>query len=227
MPTALIDGYSSVAFRGVVEASLGELIRRSLREPMEVMSSRAHLAMRLSAVGTPRASGSSPIGPFLLIFRQRHGRHLPDVKVAAGSSLSSPARAAGTECNLGRMPSPKRADLDDYYAQLPDVAVPHLTKLRELCQRGLPKAEEVLHWNTPAFVQEGTRLVMLQSYKQHCAVRFPTRLFASQREAVEAAGYEAGEGFIKLPYDRDLPIALLKRLIKARLDEFEAIGAGW
>ena len=29
------------------------------------------------------------------------------------------------------MPSPKRADLDDYYAQLPEIAVPHLTKLRD------------------------------------------------------------------------------------------------
>jgi uncharacterized protein YdhG (YjbR/CyaY superfamily) len=125
------------------------------------------------------------------------------------------------------MPSPKRADLDDYYAQLPEAAVPHLTKLRELCRKGLPKAEEALHWNNPAFVQDGTRLVMLQSYKAHCSLRFPTRLFASQRDAVAEAGYEAGEGFIKLPYDRDLPVALLKKLIKARLDEFEATGAGW
>ena len=125
------------------------------------------------------------------------------------------------------MPSPKRADLDDYYAQLPKVAVPHLTKLRELCRQGLPKADEVLQWNNPAFVQDGTRLLMLQSYKQHCSLRFPTRQFASQREAVEAAGYEAGEGFIKLPYDRELPVGLLEKLIKARLDEFEATGAGW
>ena len=125
------------------------------------------------------------------------------------------------------MPSPKRADLQDYYAHLPAVAVPHLTKLRELCRKGLPKAEEALHWNNPAFVQDGTRLVMLQSYKQHCSLRFPTRFFASQIETVEAAGYEAGEGFIKLPYDRDLPVALLEQLVEARLDEFEATGAGW
>ena len=125
------------------------------------------------------------------------------------------------------MPSPKRADLDDYFAQLPEVAVPHLTTLRNLCREGLPKAEEALHWNNPAFVQDGTRLLMLQSYKQHCSLRFPTRQFAAQREAVEAAGYEAGEGFIKLPYDRELPVSLLQQLIKARLDEFEATGAGW
>jgi uncharacterized protein YdhG (YjbR/CyaY superfamily) len=125
------------------------------------------------------------------------------------------------------MPSPKRVDLDDYYAKLPAVAVPHLTKLRELCRQGLPDAEEALHWNNPAFVQDGTRLVMLQSYKQHCSLRFPTRLFTSLRDAVQDAGYEAGEGFIKLPYDRELPVSLLQQLIAARLDEFLATGAGW
>ena len=125
------------------------------------------------------------------------------------------------------MPSPKRENLDDYYAQLPKQAVAHMTKLRELCQKGLPKAEEALHWNNPAFVQDGTRLLMLQSYKAHCSLRFPTRQFASQIAAVEAAGYEAGEGFIKLSYDRELPVPLLKQLIKARLDEFKATGAGW
>ncbi|MEO8267053.1 MAG: DUF1801 domain-containing protein [Ilumatobacteraceae bacterium] len=125
------------------------------------------------------------------------------------------------------MPSPKRDDLDDYFAQLPAVAIPHLTTLRSLCRAGLPKADEALQWNNPAFVQGGTRLLMLQSFKQHCSLRFPTRQFAEQREAVESAGYEAGEGFIKLPYDRDLPVALLKGLIKARLAEFEATGAGW
>jgi uncharacterized protein YdhG (YjbR/CyaY superfamily) len=125
------------------------------------------------------------------------------------------------------MPSPKRSDLDDYYAKLSSVAAPHVIALRELCRKGLPKAEEALHWNNPAFVQDGTRLLMLQSYKQHCSLRFPTRQFATQREAVEAAGFEAGEGFIKLPYDRELPTALLEQLIQARLDEFTATGAGW
>jgi len=125
------------------------------------------------------------------------------------------------------MPAPKRANLDDYYAQLPAAAVPHLTKLRELCHKGLPKADEVLRWNSPSFVQDGTPLLMLQSFKAHCSLRFPTRQFASQREVVEAAGYEAGEGFIKLPYDRKLPVTLLKQLIKARRDEYEATGLGW
>ena len=125
------------------------------------------------------------------------------------------------------MPAPKRDNLDDFYAKLPAHAAPHLNALRELCVKGLPKADEALHWNSPAFVQDGTRLLALQSFGKHCSLRFPTRQFAAQREAVEAAGYEAGEGFIKLPYDRPLPTPLLKKLIKARLDEFSETGAGW
>ncbi len=125
------------------------------------------------------------------------------------------------------MPNPRRANPEDYYAQLPDVARPHLLALRELCRRGLPEAAETLHWNAPVFVQGGTRLVMLQSFTAHCSLRFPTRQFATQRAAVEAAGYDSGAGFVKLPYDRDLPIELLERLLAARLAEYEGTGAGW
>jgi uncharacterized protein YdhG (YjbR/CyaY superfamily) len=56
--------------------------------------------------------------------------------------------------------------------------------------------------------------------------RFPPTFFATQKAAVEAAGYEAGEGFIKLPYDRELPTDLLKALMRARV-EYQATGAGW
>jgi len=51
-----------------------------------------------------------------------------------------------------------------------------------------------------------TNLWMLQNFKNHCALRFPPPFFATQKAAVEAAGYEAGEGFIKLPHERELPI---------------------
>ena len=58
-------------------------------------------------------------------------------------------------------------------------------------------------------------------------LRFPPPFFATQKAAVEAAGYEAGEGFIKLPYDRDLPTGLLTALTRARVEEYETTGAGW
>ena len=43
---------------------------------------------------------------------------------------------------------------------------------------------------------------------------FSPLFFATQKTAVGGAGYEAGEGFIKLPYDRELPTQLLTALMR-------------
>src|ERR1700733_12368425 len=108
---------------------------------------------------------------------------------------------------------PKRSSVDDFFAQLKDVQRPHLKALRELSRDADPEAREQLKWNLPVYVRgEGTTLWMLQNFKRRCSLRLPPPFFATQKAAVEAAGYEAGAGFVKLPYDRDLPIALLKAL---------------
>ena len=126
------------------------------------------------------------------------------------------------------MPMPKRSSVDDFFAQLKDVQRPHLEALRRLSRDEDPEAREELKWNLPVYVRgDNTTLWMLQNFKQHCSLRFPPPFFANQKGAVEAAGYEAGAGFIKLPYDRELPIDLLKTLMQARVEEYEATGAGW
>jgi len=125
------------------------------------------------------------------------------------------------------MPSPKRVDADDYFAQLSDVARPHLEKLRQLSVEADPDLVETVHWNQPVYLKDGVRLWMLQSFKNHCSLRFPPHQFGPHRDEVKAAGYESGEGFIKLPYDRPLPADLCRTLIGYRLEEFAATGSSW
>jgi uncharacterized protein YdhG (YjbR/CyaY superfamily) len=125
------------------------------------------------------------------------------------------------------MPMPKRTSVDDFFGQLSDVQRPHLEALRELSLHADPEAREELKWNLPMYVRgEKTNLWMLQNFKNHCSLRFSPPFFATQKTAVEAAGYEAGEGFIKLPYDRELPTELLTALMQARVEEYETTGAG-
>jgi uncharacterized protein YdhG (YjbR/CyaY superfamily) len=125
------------------------------------------------------------------------------------------------------MPMPKRTSVDDFFAQLSDVQRPHLETLRELSLHADPEAREELKWNLPMYVRgEKTNLWTLQNFKNHCSLRFSPPFFATQETAVEAAGYGAGEGFIKLPYDRELPTALLTALMRARVEEYETTGAG-
>ena len=125
------------------------------------------------------------------------------------------------------MPMPKRTSVDDFFAQLNDVQRPHLEALRALSLDADPQAREELKWNLPAYVRGGkTNLWMLQNFKNHCSLRFSPPFFATQKSAVEAAGYEAGEGFIKLLYGRELPTELLKALMQARVEDYETTGAG-
>src|SRR3954453_14471885 len=101
---------------------------------------------------------------------------------------------------------PKRASVDDFYAQLDDVQRPHLETLRELSLAADPQAREELKWNLPVYVRGAkTNLWMLQNFKNHGSLGFSPDFFANHKAAVEAAGSEAGEGFIKLPYGRELP----------------------
>ena len=124
------------------------------------------------------------------------------------------------------MPMPKRLSVDDYFAQLSDVQRPHLETLRKLSLGADPEAREELKWNLPVYVRgEKTNLWMLQNFKKHCSLRFSPPFFGTHKAAVEAAGYHAGAGFIKLPYDSGLPIELLKALMQARIEEYETTHA--
>ena len=126
------------------------------------------------------------------------------------------------------MPMPKRSSVEDFFAQLKDVQRPHLEVLRELSRDADPEAREELKWNLPVYVRgDNTTLWMLQNFKNHCSLRFPPPFFATHKAAVEDAGYEAGAGFVKLPYERELPVELLQALMAARVTEYETTGAGW
>src|ERR1700742_5110766 len=112
------------------------------------------------------------------------------------------------------MPMPKRSSVEDFFAQLNDVQRPHLETLRELSLEADPEAREQLKWNLPVYVRDDkTTLWMLQNFKNHCSLRFPPPFFATQKDAVTAAGYESGAGFIKLPYERELPTELCQTLM--------------
>src|SRR5438270_811200 len=135
------------------------------------------------------------------------------------ASANRVERSADGRKYADAMPMPKRSSVDDFFAQLNDVQRPHLEVLRELSLAADPEAREQLKWNLPVYVRgEKTTLWMLQNFKSHCSLRFPPSFFATQKAAVEAAGFEASTGFVKLPYERELPTQLLKALLQARAE---------
>lgn len=125
------------------------------------------------------------------------------------------------------MPMPKRTSVDDFFARLEDFQRPHLEELRRLSRKAAPDAREELKWNLPVYVAgRNTNLWMLQNFSKHCSLRFTPEFFAAHKARVEAAGEQAGAGFLKLPYNRSLPTELIKALMRARLEYYETSEAG-
>ncbi|WP_375491393.1 iron chaperone [uncultured Jatrophihabitans sp.] len=123
------------------------------------------------------------------------------------------------------MPMPKRSSVEDFFAQLTDEQRQHLEALRALSRKVDADAREELKYNLPVYVRgEKANLWTLQNFKHHCSLRFTPAFFGAHKAAVEAEGYEAGAGFVKLPYERELPTELLTSLMRARIDDYEKTG---
>lgn len=120
------------------------------------------------------------------------------------------------------MPMPKRANVDDFFDHLTDVQRPHLLALRALSREADPQAREELKWNVPVYVRgEKANLWILQAFKHHCSLRFSPEFFAEHRARISDAGHATGEGFVKLPYDEELPTQVLQELMRARVEDYE------
>lgn len=126
------------------------------------------------------------------------------------------------------MPAPKVASIDEFFTRLGDAERPHLETLRALSLTEATRAgmAEELKWNWPSYTS-GTMVWTLQCFKNHCSIRFPVTFFAPYREEVAAAGYEAIDGALKIRWDQKVPKALVTKLIKARIADFEAGNTAW
>ena len=75
---------------------------------------------------------------------------------------------------------------------------------------------EVISYGIPMFKYRGM-LVGYAAFKKHCSL-FPTGS-GVERFAKELTGYRTSKGTIQFPSDKPLPDALLKKIVKHRIQE--------
>ena len=82
-----------------------------------------------------------------------------------------------------------------------------------------PEATETISYRMPAFKYKGV-LVWFAAFSKHCSL-FPT---ASVVETFknELKGFSTSKGTIHFPTDKPVPIALVKKLVKARVSQIES-----
>jgi uncharacterized protein YdhG (YjbR/CyaY superfamily) len=105
--------------------------------------------------------------------------------------------------------------IDDYYAAFPKD-VKQLEELRKIIKEAAPNAQEVISYSMPAFKQNGI-LVYYAAGKNHIGL-YPTFspivVFSE-----ELKNYKTSKGAIQFPKDKPFPKALIKNIVKYRMDQ--------
>lgn len=110
-------------------------------------------------------------------------------------------------------------DVAAYIAAAPRAAQPMLRQLREAIRTSAPKAEERISYGMPLYEQQG-RLVYFAGYEHHVALY--AAVPSNNLYAGELEKYMAARSTIKFPIGRPLPLALIRKVVKARVKENEA-----
>jgi len=108
--------------------------------------------------------------------------------------------------------------VEAYLAEVPEPARTTLQKVRATIRSAVPKeTTEGLSYGMPAFRYKGA-LVAYAAFKDHCSF-FPMQASLIDQMKDELAGYRTSKGTLQFASDKPLPAALLKRMVKARVEE--------
>lgn len=112
-------------------------------------------------------------------------------------------------------------EVEDYLADLPEDARATLERIRKAVRAAAPGAEEKIGYGMPGFYLDGHPLTYYAAFKAHCSL-FPASPSVINAFADELGGYEVAKGTIRFPIGKPPPAALIKRIVKARIEENEA-----
>jgi uncharacterized protein YdhG (YjbR/CyaY superfamily) len=111
---------------------------------------------------------------------------------------------------------PVPANIDEYIAASAPAARPLLAEIRRVVRAAAPEAEEIISYRMPAFRQHGI-LLYFAAFKHHVGVFPPVSGDARLEQAL--APYAGPKGNLRFPMDRAIPYALIRRIVKLKLQQ--------
>ncbi|HEY4740950.1 MAG TPA: DUF1801 domain-containing protein [Candidatus Acidoferrales bacterium] len=110
-------------------------------------------------------------------------------------------------------------NVDEYLARIPEHARDTLEKMRAAIRSAVPpEATETISYGIPAFKGKVV-LVWFAAFSDHYSL-FPTAAVIEKFKH-ELKGYSTSKGTIHFPSSKPLPIALIKKMVKARVAQTE------
>ena len=115
----------------------------------------------------------------------------------------------------------KPKTIDEYLAAVSDDKRAALEKLRQTIHAAAPKAEECISYGLAAFRHNGM-LVAFGATAKHCAFYLMSSTMVEAHQD-ELKGYDTSKGTIRFQPDTPIPSALVRKLVKARIAENDAL----
>ena len=107
-------------------------------------------------------------------------------------------------------------DIDDYVDRYPKDVQRLLTQMRRTIRKAAPQAMEKISYGVPTFALDGN-LVHFAAFKNHIGFYpTPSAITAFRREL---SSYKCSKGAVQFPLDQPLPLTLVSRMVKFRVNE--------
>ena len=121
---------------------------------------------------------------------------------------------AGKRSSAAKRKAPAKS-VNEYVRGVPEPGRGNLMKMRAAIRSVVPAAAtETISYGIPAF-KTNRVLVWFAAFAEHCSL-FPTASVIEEFKS-ELAGFSTSKGTVHFPTDKPLPIALIKKLVKARV----------
>ena len=108
--------------------------------------------------------------------------------------------------------------VDDYLAAQPPAVRAVLERVRGAIRRALPKAEEAISYQIPAYKVEGAVALYFAGWKEHVSL-YPVSAAMIAALGDELAPYVASKGTLRFPLSAPIPLRLIGRIAKLRAAE--------
>jgi uncharacterized protein YdhG (YjbR/CyaY superfamily) len=108
--------------------------------------------------------------------------------------------------------------IDEYIGTFPSEVQDTLNRIRQLIKQAAPEADEAISYQIPTLKLKGKYVVYFAGYKKHVSM-YPVTAAMVEAYDADLSPYRSGKGTLQFPLAKPLPLELISKLVKCRVEE--------